>query len=196
MNRSCPLSKSPGAAGHPVGADHRAGVRVRRTAGGRSSTREIPDQPSVRLIRLWANGLVSPPEQLIHAAKMGFRGALAELPGSAAAFGSRTSSCSRPSTASAWSRPRCWRTPGKASGCKRWSAFRRSTSTRRWRRRPSAPAAAMSSRVFYIDKGADAKLTARYGGHHRGRHRGQGARGVTRIQRRCWPSTTRPAARA
>ncbi len=45
-------------------------VQVRRTASGRS-TLDTPDEPSVRLIRLWANGVVTPPERLIHDAKMG-----------------------------------------------------------------------------------------------------------------------------
>ena len=45
-------------------------VQVRRTASGRS-TLDVPDEPSVRLIRLWADAVVTPPEQLFHAAKMG-----------------------------------------------------------------------------------------------------------------------------
>jgi rod shape-determining protein MreC len=44
-------------------------VQVRRTAGGRN-TLDTPDEPSVRLIRLWADAVVTPPEQLFHAAKM------------------------------------------------------------------------------------------------------------------------------
>ncbi|MFZ1085028.1 MAG: rod shape-determining protein MreC [Terracidiphilus sp.] len=44
-------------------------VQVRRTASGRS-TLDTPDEPSVRLIRLWADAVVTPPEQLFHAAKM------------------------------------------------------------------------------------------------------------------------------
>jgi rod shape-determining protein MreC len=45
-------------------------VQVRHTAGG-SNTLDTPDGSSVRLIRLWANALVSPPERLIHGAKLG-----------------------------------------------------------------------------------------------------------------------------
>jgi rod shape-determining protein MreC len=45
-------------------------VQVRRTDDGHS-TLDMQDGPGVRLIRLWANAVVSPPEQLIHAAKMG-----------------------------------------------------------------------------------------------------------------------------
>ncbi len=66
-----------------------------------------------------------------------------------AACASRTRICSRPSTGCAWSRPRCWKTHARASACRRCSTSSRSTSTRRWPRRPSAPAAAISSRVFY-----------------------------------------------
>jgi rod shape-determining protein MreC len=40
-------------------------VQVRRTGEGRS-TLDRGDGPGVRLIRLWAEGLVSPPERLIH----------------------------------------------------------------------------------------------------------------------------------
>jgi rod shape-determining protein MreC len=45
-------------------------VQVRRTASGRN-TLDVPDEPSVRLIRLWADAVVTPPEQLFHAANMG-----------------------------------------------------------------------------------------------------------------------------
>jgi rod shape-determining protein MreC len=45
-------------------------VQVRRTAGGRSSL-DTQDGPGVRLLRLWAEGLVSPPERLIHGTKIG-----------------------------------------------------------------------------------------------------------------------------
>jgi rod shape-determining protein MreC len=45
-------------------------VQVRRTDSGRSSY-DIADGPGVRLIRLWANALVTPAERLIHDAKLG-----------------------------------------------------------------------------------------------------------------------------
>ena len=45
-------------------------VQVRRTGEGRS-TLDRGDGPGVRLIRLWAEGLVSPPERLIHSVKLG-----------------------------------------------------------------------------------------------------------------------------
>jgi len=45
-------------------------VQVHRTDSGRT-TLDPQDGPSVRLIRLWAEGLVSPPERLIHAVKLG-----------------------------------------------------------------------------------------------------------------------------
>ena len=45
-------------------------VQVRHTAGG-SNTLDTPDGSSVRLLRLWANALVSPPERLIHGVKLG-----------------------------------------------------------------------------------------------------------------------------
>jgi rod shape-determining protein MreC len=45
-------------------------VQVRRTASG-SNTLDTPDEPSVRLIRLWADAVVTPPEQLLNAAKTG-----------------------------------------------------------------------------------------------------------------------------
>lgn len=44
-------------------------VQVRRTDSGRN-TLDTPDESSVRLIRLWADAVVTPPEQLFHAAKM------------------------------------------------------------------------------------------------------------------------------
>src|ERR1039458_1969256 len=45
-------------------------VQVRRTTSG-MSTPEDNDPRGVRLIRLWANALISPPERLIHASKIG-----------------------------------------------------------------------------------------------------------------------------
>ncbi|MGD0729631.1 MAG: rod shape-determining protein MreC [Terracidiphilus sp.] len=48
-------------------------VQVRRTGAGRNSL-DAPDGSSVRLIRLWANALVSPPERLIHSTKLGAAG--------------------------------------------------------------------------------------------------------------------------
>jgi rod shape-determining protein MreC len=44
-------------------------VQVRRTGAGRNSL-DPQDGPGVRLIRMWANALVSPPERLIHTAKL------------------------------------------------------------------------------------------------------------------------------
>jgi len=45
-------------------------VLVRRTSFGRNSL-DPQDGPGVRLIRLWASAVVSPPERLIHQAKLG-----------------------------------------------------------------------------------------------------------------------------
>lgn len=45
-------------------------TQVRRTRDGRG-TLDAGDGPGVRLIRLWANALVSPPERLIHSSKLG-----------------------------------------------------------------------------------------------------------------------------
>ena len=45
-------------------------VQVRHTAAG-PNTLDPQDGSGVRLIRLWANAMVSPPERLIHAAKLG-----------------------------------------------------------------------------------------------------------------------------
>ncbi len=45
-------------------------VQVRRTNNGQSTLDPV-DQKGVRLIRLWANAVISPPEQLIHSTKLG-----------------------------------------------------------------------------------------------------------------------------
>jgi len=45
-------------------------VQVRRTSSG-TSTLDSADPSGVRLIRLWASAVISPPERLIHASKMG-----------------------------------------------------------------------------------------------------------------------------
>jgi rod shape-determining protein MreC len=45
-------------------------VQVRRTDSGRNSL-DPPDKSGVRLIRLWADALVTPPEQIFHSSKMG-----------------------------------------------------------------------------------------------------------------------------
>jgi rod shape-determining protein MreC len=46
-------------------------VQVRRTDAGRV-TLDPQDGPGVRLIRLWADALVTPPERLMHSSKLGF----------------------------------------------------------------------------------------------------------------------------
>lgn len=48
-------------------------MQVRRTSAGRS-TLDPDDQRGVRLIRLWANAVISPPERLIHGTKLGITG--------------------------------------------------------------------------------------------------------------------------
>lgn len=48
-------------------------VQVRRTGDGRSTT-DTRDAAGVRLIRLWAVGLVSPPEKAAHSTKTGLSG--------------------------------------------------------------------------------------------------------------------------
>jgi rod shape-determining protein MreC len=48
-------------------------LQVRRTSGG-VNTLDSADPSSVRLIRLWANAVISPPERLIHACKIGMIG--------------------------------------------------------------------------------------------------------------------------
>src|ERR1035438_8803551 len=48
-------------------------VQVRRTDGGRSSL-DARDPSGVRLIRMWANAIVTPPELLIHSSKTGSLG--------------------------------------------------------------------------------------------------------------------------
>lgn len=45
-------------------------VQVRRTDAGRNLV-DLQDGPGVRLIRLWAEGVVSPPERLVHSIKLG-----------------------------------------------------------------------------------------------------------------------------
>ena len=47
-------------------------TQVRRTSAGRGTLEA--DQSSVRLIRLWANAVISPPERLAHAIKLGIVG--------------------------------------------------------------------------------------------------------------------------
>jgi len=44
-------------------------MQVRRTEAGRN-TLDPRDGPGVRLIRMWANAIISPPEQLIHSSKL------------------------------------------------------------------------------------------------------------------------------
>ncbi len=45
-------------------------MQVHRSAGGRNSL-DSQDGPGVRLIRLWAESIVAPPERLIHGTKLG-----------------------------------------------------------------------------------------------------------------------------
>lgn len=48
-------------------------LQVRRTPGG-TSMLDSSDPSGVRLIRLWANALISPPERLVHSSKIGISG--------------------------------------------------------------------------------------------------------------------------
>jgi len=48
-------------------------VQVRRTSSG-LNTLDSTDPTGVRLVRLWANAVISPPERLIHASKIGVIG--------------------------------------------------------------------------------------------------------------------------
>jgi rod shape-determining protein MreC len=48
-------------------------MQVRRTSAGRS-TLDSDDPSEVRLIRLWANAVISPPERLIHGSKLAITG--------------------------------------------------------------------------------------------------------------------------
>jgi rod shape-determining protein MreC len=48
-------------------------MQVRRTSAGRS-TLDADDPRGVRLIRLWANAVISPPERIAHATKLGVVG--------------------------------------------------------------------------------------------------------------------------
>jgi len=45
-------------------------VQVRRANNGRNVL-DPPDGAGVRLIRLWADGLLTPPEQMVHGSKLG-----------------------------------------------------------------------------------------------------------------------------
>jgi rod shape-determining protein MreC len=45
-------------------------VQVRQSSAGRNSL-DVPDGSGVRLIRLWADTVVSPPERMIHSVKLG-----------------------------------------------------------------------------------------------------------------------------
>src|ERR1700683_5719331 len=48
-------------------------MQARRTSAGRG-TLDSEDPGSVRLIRLWANAIISPPERLIHGTKLAVTG--------------------------------------------------------------------------------------------------------------------------
>jgi rod shape-determining protein MreC len=48
-------------------------MQVRRTSAGTSSL-DTDDSRGVRLIRLWANAVISPPERIVHATKLGIVG--------------------------------------------------------------------------------------------------------------------------
>jgi hypothetical protein len=97
----------------------------------------------VRLIRLWANALVTPPERLIQYAKLGAEGLwqnyldLRHVREQNRIL-QKTIDRLRLEQAALLEDAR------RASGCRRSSTSSRSTFTRRWPRRPSAPAAAIS----------------------------------------------------
>jgi hypothetical protein len=137
-----PLSESSGAAGHPGGADRRAG-RAGAPDRHRAQQLDPHDGPGVRLVRLWANALVSPPERMIHASKAGRRTCGRTIL-TCATSANRTRICRRPSTGCGWNRPRLLEDARQGQRLQASSTSRRNTFTRRWPRRPSAPAAAIS----------------------------------------------------
>ncbi len=112
--------------------------------------------PGVRLIRLWANALVSPPVRSNSRIQTGCWRVLAgNYIDLRATCGSRTRTSRRPMTGFGWSRPNPVedaRQGQRLQGAD--PASRRNTFTKRLPHRPMAQAAATRSRVFYIDKGA------------------------------------------
>ena len=75
-------------------------MQVRRTDSGRNSL-DAKDGAGVRLIRLWADSLVTPPELLFHASKLDALD-LWTTTSPCATPANRIRSCRRPSTGSAW----------------------------------------------------------------------------------------------
>ena len=144
-------------------------VQVQPMAIGRI-TLDPRDGPGVRLIRLWANALVSPPERAIHRSKLGVVEHLAELHRPAPCAASRTRNCRRPSTGFGWSRPHCSKSaPGSAPQA--LIGFQEKYIYKTIAAQASASSGSDQSRVFYIDKGSDDGLDRDMAVITAGRHR-------------------------
>ena len=117
-------------------------MQVRRVDSGRNAV-AYGDSKGVRLIRLWANAVVTPPEEAVHWVKMSLFYTwqnYIDLHN----VRQQTTICSRPSTVCALNRPNCSKMPVRESVCRPSLAFSSSTSIPPWPLRPLAQAAPIS----------------------------------------------------
>jgi len=91
-------------------------TQVHRADSGRMSL-DPRDTGGVRLLRMWAEAVVAPPERVFHFAGSGLT-ALWRNYVDLRHVREQTSSCSGPSTGSALSRRRCLRMPARVSACR------------------------------------------------------------------------------
>ena len=92
-------------------------MQVHRSAGGQVG-KDRGDGSSVRLIRYWANALVSPPEKALHSSGSGVSWLWNNYIDLRHVRTAERRSAKDGRSACGWSRPRCWKTPSKGSGCR------------------------------------------------------------------------------
>jgi len=137
------------------------------------------DSEHTRLIRIWVVDTITPFERVLVWAQDSatnlwhnyfyLRGVRAE-----------NRQLNRRSTKCAWSRCGCAKMPGRRTVCSSCWPFETSSSPRRCPRKSSDPAAAIFRDHLYR-QGWERRHQARFRGHHRERHRGQGAGSFSRV---------------
>ena len=145
------------------------------------------DASSVRLIRFWAIGLVSPPEKAFaRQAGAAMRGSVVELSRPAACAGAEQAAAGPGEPAAAGAGKPARRRPPGTTPAVSAGVSKNTTSTSTVPAQVIGTGGTDQSRVLYIDKGAKDGLQARHGGHYPRRYCRQAEGRVWRIPRRCW----------
>ena len=149
-------------------------VQVRRTSEGRS-TIDSKDAAGVRLIRLWAEALVAPPERAIHGSKMAAIG-LWQNYIDLRHVREQNQDLQKTIDRLRLEQAALLEDARQGQRLQALLDFQQKYIYTTLAAQAIGSSGSDQSRVFYIDKGSSDGLKPRHGGDYRGRHRGQGAR--------------------